>query len=431
MKEYCSLSPLHIERGEGCWLWDTEGNRYLDGNASIWTNALGHNDPDLNRVLIDQVGKVAHSTYLGLSHPAGAELGHLLADLSPSGLTRALFSDNGSNAIEIALKLSFQYWQLVEKPEKSLVVGMEGGYHGDTFGAMSAGSSESFHGRFKPWQFESRVFPAPQCSEIGGSILLQEMGRSLEILESILREDGEGVAALVLEPSIQGPAGMKLQPPGFLKEVERLCRRYHAHLILDEVFVGCGRTGPLFVCQDAGVEPDFLCLAKGLSAGYLPIAATLTTETIYQAFLGDFESGNGFYHGHTFTGNPLAARVALKSLEKIRRIAETGRLSQTIQYFGRAFERMVAGLENVSGARQRGLAAAIDLIPGGLVKPWRANDRVGLAVCLAARELGLLLRPLLDSILIVPPLVISNEEIDFLFANLTKAIQTVMKKRSI
>lgn len=431
MKEYCSLPPLHIERGQGCWLWDTEGNRYLDGNASIWTNALGHNDPDLNRVLVDQVGKVSHSTYLGLSHPAGAELGRRLAELSPGNLTRAVFSDNGSNAIEIALKLSFQYWQLVDKSEKRLVIGMEGGYHGDTFGAMSAGSSESFHGRFKPWQFDSRVFPAPKCAEIGGTIVSQDMNRSLEILESILGEESERIAALVLEPSIQGPAGMKLQPLGFLKEVERLCRRHDVHLILDEVFVGCGRTGPMFVCQESEVEPDFLCLAKGLSAGYLPIAATLTSESIYDAFLGDFESGNGFYHGHTFTGNPLAARVALESLKKIRRLIESGQLSQTIDYFGKAFEQMVAGLENVSGARQRGMAAAIDLVPSDRVEPWRPNDRVGLEVCLAARKRGLLLRPLLDSILVVPPLVIENEEIDFLFANLEEAIRTAMEKKCI
>ena len=177
MKEYCSIPSLHIEPGEGCCLWDTEGNRYLDGNASIWTNALGHNDPDINRVLVDQVGKVSHTTYLGLSHPAGAELGHCLVELSPGNLTRALFSDNGSNAIEIALKLSFQYWQLVEKPEKRLVVGMEGGYHVDTFGAMSAANSESFHGRFRAWQFDSRAFPRTNCAEINGRIVAQEMDR--------------------------------------------------------------------------------------------------------------------------------------------------------------------------------------------------------------------------------------------------------------
>ncbi len=431
MKEYCSIPSLHIERGEGCWLWDTVGNRYLDGNASIWTNALGHNDPDLNRVLIDQVGKVSHTTYLGLSHPAGAELGRRLVELSPGNLTRALFSDNGSNAIEIALKLSFQYWQLVEKPEKRLVVGMEGGYHGDTFGAMSAGNSESFHGRFRAWQFESRSFPRPNCAEINGRITAQEVDRSLEALESILSQESKRAAAVVIEPSIQGPAGMMLQPPGFLEELARLCRRFDVHLILDEVFVGCGRTGDLFVCQAESIEPDFLCLAKGLSAGYLPIAATLTSETIYEAFLGDFDSGKGFYHGHTFTGNPLAARVALESLEKIQGLIESGRLKRTIHYFGNAFERAISGLKNVSGARQRGLSAVIDLIPGNGVKPWKVNDRVGLEVCLAARERGLLLRPLMDSILVVPPLVIENEEIDFLFANLKEAINTVMKKKSI
>ncbi len=428
MAEYCATPPLHIERGEGCWLWDTEGNRYLDGNASIWTNAHGHNDPDINAALIDQVGKVSHSTYLGLSHPAGAELGARLAELSPNGLDRVVFSDNGSNAVEIALKLSFQYWQLVGRHEKRLVVGVENGYHGDTFGAMAAGNSGGFHGRFDPWLFESRSIPAPYCLEVNGEGESSDFQRSLAALEAVLDRESEQIAALVVEPLVQGPAGMKLMPRGFLKAVEAMCREKEVHLILDEVFVGCGRMGTLFACEQESVEPDFLCLAKGLTAGYLPLAATVTTESVYAAFLGSFDSGNGFYHGHTFTGNPLAARVALTSLQKLEALMESGKLDATIRRFGERFAAVFNGHPNVAPARQRGLAAAIDLTPGHGKPAWPLNDRVGLQVCLEARKHGLLLRPLLDSILIVPPLVISTEEIDFLFENLKAAIEAVMKR---
>lgn len=428
MAEYATLPQLHVERGEGCWLWDTEGNRYLDGNASIWTNAHGHNDPEINDALIDQIGKVAHSTYLGLSHPAGAELGKRLCDLAPEKLRRAIFSDNGSNAIEIALKLSFQFWQQIGQPDKRLVVGMENGYHGDTFGAMSVGNSVGFHGRFEPWLFDTLTFAAPECVEVVGNALHCEMESSLSELEALLSENAGKVAAVVVEPSIQGPAGMKLQPSGFLKRVESLCRQFEAHLILDEVFVGCGRAGFLFACEGEEVSPDFLCLAKGLTAGYLPMAATLTTEAVYAAFLGTVESGSGFYHGHTFTGNPLAARVALKSLEKLETLLDTGRLDATIRHFGERFEETFRDHPNARSIRQRGLAAAIDLAPTDGNPPWPLNDRVGMQVCIEARNQGLLLRPLLDSILIVPPLVISGEEIDFLFENLVISIDSVMNK---
>lgn len=427
MEEYRSIPPVHVDRGEGCWVWDTEGNRYLDGNASIWTNAHGHCEPEINAALIEQIGKIAHSTYLGLSHPLGAELGARLVDLVPGRLQRVVFSDNGSNAIEIALKLSFQYWQLVGQHEKRLVVGMEDGYHGDTFGAMSAGNSKAFHGRFQPWLFESLTFAAPDCQEINGKVTHSDSSHSLAQLEEILSRKSTEIAAVVVEPAIQGPAGMKLLPTGFLKEVETLCWQNGVHLILDEVFVGCGRVGSIFACEQEAVAPDFLCLAKGLTAGYLPLAATLTSEDIYSAFLGSFDSGNAFYHGHTFTGNPLAACVALKSLEKLEKLIGTGRLDQTISYFGQTLEKTFDGHPFVENIRQRGLAAAIDLCPGTRNTRWTLNERVGMQVCLEARKRGLLLRPLLDSILVVPPLVISNEEIYFLFENLKAAIDTVIE----
>lgn len=419
MAEYAGIPQVHIERGEGCWLFDTEGRRYLDGNASVWTNVHGHNDPELNEVLIEQANRVAHSTYLGLSHPVGAELGRKLVEIAPAGLERVTFSDNGSNAIEIALKQSFQYWQLVGRPEKRLVVGMAGAYHGDTFGTMSVSDSGGFHGRFSAWMFETRCFPAPRCVERAGQVLEADTRESLTVLEEILERESERIASVVIEPWIQGAAGMRLQPKGFLKEVERLCRRFGVHFILDEVFVAFGRTGQFFVCEQESVQPDFLCLAKGLSAGYLPLAATLTTAEVYDRFLGDFESGRGFFHGHTFSGNPLAAAVSLKCIQKLERKIDS--LDETIGYFGESLVDAFAEDPRVAELRQRGFAAAIDLCrrDGG---GWPVNERMGMQVCLAARKRGLLLRPLLDSVLIVPPIVISRSEIDFLCSALLEAI---------
>lgn len=416
MQEYASFPQVHVERGEGCWLYDTEGNRYLDGNASVWTNVHGHNDPDLNEALRKQASLIAHSTYLGLSHPIGAELGLKLVEISPEGLDRVVFSDNGSNAIEIALKQSFQFWQLTGKPEKRLVVGMSGGYHGDTFGTMSVGDSGGFHARFANWQFESRTFPAPVEGEDGSA------ESSLVELEEIFAKEAFAIASVILEPWVQGAAGMRVQPRWFLKNVEALCRRYDVHLILDEVFVAFGRMGAFFVCEQEDVQPDFLCLAKGISAGYLPLAATLTRQSIYEAFLGDFDSGRGFYHGHTFTGNPLAAAVSMRSIQKLEVLFQSGELTRRISFFEATLKSRFAGHANVLQLRQRGLAAAIDLYAGEGQPDWNLNDRTGMKVCLAARKHGLLLRPLMDSILIVPPIAISEKEIEFLCDRLAVAI---------
>lgn len=424
MQEYAALPQLQVERGEGCWLYDVEGNRYLDGNASIWTNVHGHNDPELNQVLRDQIDKVAHSTYLGLSHPAAAELSRKLAELVPQPLERVFFSDNGSNAVEIALKLSFQHWQLTSQPQRQLALGMSGAYHGDTFGTMAVGDSGAFHGRFAPWTFETRTFESPSDAGEAGKPSVE---KSLASLRSILEREGERIASVIIEPLAQGAAGMRFQPPGFVKEVEQLCRQAGVHLILDEVFVGFGRMGSMLVCEQEAVAPDFLCLAKGLTAGYLPLAATLTSDRIYSQFLGTFDSGRAFIHGHTFTANPLACVVALKSIEKLESMIASGRLSTTIDYFAERLKDTFSGHPKVREIRQRGLAAAIDLFPGADSKEiWSLNDRKGMEVCIEARKHGVLLRPLLDSLLIVPPLIISKEEIDFLFDNMKAAIDAVL-----
>ena len=416
MQEYASLPALVIASGRGGWLTDTEGRTYLDGNASIWTNVHGHNDPDLNAALIDQLGRIAHSTLLGLAHVPGADLAAELVDIAPRGLEHVFYTDNGSGAVEVALKQSFQFWQLTGRPEKRGVIGMAGGYHGDTFGTMAVGDSGFFHDRFRPWCFAADDFPAPSSDDATAS---------LEALAALLVAKADTTACLIIEPSVQGAAGMRLQPPGFIRAVAELCRAHGVHLIMDEVFVGFGRLGPMLVCADEGVTPDFLCLAKGLTGGYLPLAATLVRGEIYSAFLGTYESRRAFFHGHTFTGNPLAAAVALANIRKLRPLIDTGVIAHRAEVFGRLLSEAFVGHPHVAGLRQRGLTAALDLAPaaGGA---YPVAVRAGLQVCLRARDHGLLLRPLGDSLLLVPPLCLDQAELGELVNRTRRAIDDTL-----
>jgi adenosylmethionine-8-amino-7-oxononanoate transaminase len=427
MQEYLALPPLAIASGRGGWLTDTEGRTYLDGNASIWTNVHGHNDPELNAALQRQLAGVAHSTMLGLTHAPGAELAAELARLAPPGLSRVFFSDNGAGAVEVALKLSFQYWQLAGRPEKRGVIGLAGGYHGDTFGAMAAGDSGFFHERFRPWCFPAEHFPAPHCREWGGRVREADMTASLAALRALLAAQADRTACLILEPSVQGAAGMRLQPPGFVREAAALCRAHNVHLILDEVFVAFGRLGPMIVCAEEGVVPDFLCLAKGLTAGYLPLAATLAREEIFEAFLGPVESRRAFYHGHTFTGNPLAAAVALENIRKLRLLIADGTLRARSACFGRLLDETFSDYPHVREIRQRGFAAALDLVPSrDSAEKFPVSRRAGLQVCLRARAHGLLLRPLGDSLFLVPPLCLDENELGELVHRTAQAIADVL-----
>lgn len=431
MKEYLGNPRLHLVKGEGSWLIDAEGNRYLDGNASVWTNVHGHNDPDLNAALKAQLDQVAHVTLLGLNHRVAAELAEDLASLTNGVLPRCFFTDNGSNAIEVALKLSFQYWQLIGQKEKRGVISMCGAYHGDTFGTMSVGDSSGFHQRFAPWLFNAKIFSAPVHVECAGQVQTSEAQASLQELEKILQNESKHVACLILEPRVQGAAGMRQQPAGFLKSVAALCQRYQVHLILDEVFTGFGRLGSLTATEQEEVVPDFLCLAKGLAAGYLPLAATLTKESIFEAFQGDFSEGKTFFHGHTFSGNPLACAVARASLKKLRPMIRSGQLTESAALLGREIDRNFSSHPQVSGYRQLGLTAAIDFSPADRRRHWPVDLRAGYQVSLAARKYGLIIRPLADSLLFVPPIAIKPEEIRHLVQAARSAVDEVLPKLEI
>jgi adenosylmethionine-8-amino-7-oxononanoate aminotransferase len=422
--------PLHIARGDGPWLFDLDDRRYLDGHSSLWTNVHGHRDPDLDAALRAQLDQVAHSTWLGLAHPPAAALAAKLAQLS--GLDRVFFSDNGSCAVEIALKLSRQFWQLTGHPEKREIVGFSGAYHGDTLGAMAVGDCAAFHGRFADWFLPAHHVPAPRCRELAGRVLEADDAPSLRALRELLAARAPHIAAVILEPSVQGAAGMAQQPGGFIAEVAALCRAHGVHLILDEVFVAFGRLGHLLVGKTENVTPDFLCLAKGLAAGYLPLAATLASEEIHAAFGAPFEQGRTFFHGHTFTANPLACAVALASIEKLEPLVTSGTLAERIAAFGDIFAETFAEHPHVSAARQRGFTAAFELVPDSTHPeiPYPPAARVGLQVCLEARRLGLLLRPLGNSLLFVPPPCCEADEFRFLCETTRAALDAVLSRPS-
>lgn len=403
MKEYL-MQPIIIERGEGCWLYDIEGKRYFDGNASMWTNVHGHNNAELNEALKEQLGKFAHTTYVCRSNEPAVRLSAKLAEISPEGLKRVFFTNNGSTAIEAAMKMSFQYWQMMGRTEKAGAISMKGGHHGLSFGAMSVGGNEAMHGRFKQWGFNCEHF------------------ETIEELEELLEKTGRKTAFLVMEPSVQCVAGtgMKLQEPGFLKDVSTLCKKHEVHLILDEVFVGFGRTGPMFACEEEGVTPDFLCLGKGISAGYMPLGATLTNETIYEAFLGDFAEGRTFVHGHTYGGNPLATAVAHRSIEMLEARITSGAHAEGIARFEIICRKYFTHNPYVKEIRQRGFMCAVELKPIG--------ERLGYQVCQHALDKGLLIRAYGDTILLVPPLVVNEEEMEFLCKNTSETITETIEK---
>jgi adenosylmethionine-8-amino-7-oxononanoate aminotransferase len=429
MSEYTANPRLHVTHGKGCWLHDASGKRYLDGNAAIWTNVHGYCDPELDEAIREQSAAFAHATYFGLCHAPGAELAARLSALTQGKLTRTYYSDNGSGAVEIALKLSLQYWQLVGQPKRTGIIAMRNAYHGDTFGTMSVGDNGIFHERFKPWFFSVERFPGPHHVESNHHVHETDNGATaLAALDTLLDAQATSTACLILEPSVQGAAGMRLQPPGFVRAVAARCRQHGIHLVLDEIFVGFGRLGVMLASEAAGVTPDFLCLSKGLAAGYFPLAATLTNELIYEKFLGPYDEYRAFYHGHTFTGNPMACAVALKNIEKLERMMANGMLDTTQATFGKILEETLGGHPNVAQIRQRGMTAAVDLRPRHPSQHWEANWRAGFRVCLEARNRGLILRPLGDTLLFVPPLIINPEEIALMFRTTREAMDTVLHK---
>jgi adenosylmethionine-8-amino-7-oxononanoate aminotransferase len=386
--------PIVIDHAEGTNLYDTEGRAYIDGVSSLWCNVHGHRHPAIDAAVQDQLGRVAHSTMLGLSHEPAIVLAEKLAALAPDPLTRVFYSDSGSTAVEVALKMAFQWWAQRGQPQRTQFVCLQNAYHGDTVGAVSVGGIDLFHSVYRPLLFGTHQASAADPAH----------------LEKLLDAHGDGVAAVILEPLVQGAAGMLMQPPGFLRRVRELCDRHRVLLICDEVATGFGRTGTMFACQQENVAPDLLCVGKGLTGGYLPLAATLTTEAIYQGFLGAPDEFRTFFHGHTYTGNPLACAAGIATLELFEREQTLQALQPKIELLTRLLHQRVAILPGVAQVRHRGFMVGIELI----AQPPAA--RLGHQVTLAARRRGAIIRPLGDVIVLMPPLAISESELRRLVA---------------
>jgi adenosylmethionine-8-amino-7-oxononanoate aminotransferase len=399
-------APL-IESAEGVWLVDSSGRRYIDGVSSLWCNVHGHRHPGIDAAILAQLERVAHTTTLGLSHRPAEELAGRLVALAPGyrgatkdgRLSRVFFSDSGSTAVEIALKMAFQYWQQSKdaRPDRTRFVSLADAYHGDTLGAVSVGGIELFSSTYRPLLFDSYQVPAGDVTA----------------LAKTLAEQGNEIAAVVVEPLVQGAAGMKMQPPGYLKKVRELCDRHDVFLICDEVATGFGRTGRMFACEHVDVVPDFLCVAKGLTSGYLPLAATLTTERVYEAFLGEYEDFKAFFHGHTYTGNPLACAAALATLDAFEQERTLERLQPKIDLLRQLVADLIEPLPHVAEARQLGFMCGIELVDDPASRTvYDPARRMGHEVTLEARLRGAVIRPLGDVVVVMPPLTIAADELE-------------------
>ncbi len=422
MAEY---EPLILERAEGCTLIDTEGNRYLDGVSSLWCNVHGHRHPRLDAAIRAQLDRVAHVTSLGASNPTTIRLAKRLVDLASPGLEHVFFSDDGATAVEVALKMAFQYWRQrpEPRPEKTCYVALGEAYHGDTLGSVSVGGVERFHAMFRPLLFETLRVAAPDMYRLPPGVdRANALAHYLAQLERVLAEHHQRIAAMVIEPLVQAAAGMIVHAPGYLRGVRELTRRYDVLLIADEVAVGMGRTGRMFACEQEGVSPDLLCVAKGLTGGYLPLAATLASDEIWQAFLGSYAEGKTFFHGHTYGGNPLGAAVALATLDVFDEEQTLARLPEKAARLAQHLER-IAHRPQVGDVRQCGLIGAVELVRKRATKePYPWTERRGQRVCDHARGLGVLLRPLGNVLVIMPPLAVTLDELDQICAALEQGI---------
>lgn len=424
-----AVDPLIIVGGEGEYLFDADGNRYIDGHSSLWCNIHGHRRPEINSAIIKQLDRIAHSTQLGLASPPAIRLAKRLVDLAPPGLTKVFYSDDGSTSVEVAVKMAYGYWHHVGQPQRSRFVALRNAYHGDTIGAVSVGGIDLFHGVYAPLLFKTEFAPSPycyrcplgKCRDTCNLACAEEIGRLLD-------EHRGQVAAVVVEPLIQCAAGMITAPPGHLRRVRELCDRHDVFLIADEVATGMGRTGRMFACEHENVVPDLMCVSKGLTGGYLPLAATLATERIYEAFLGPIESGRTFYHGHTFTGNPLGCVAALANLD----IFESDR---TLEQLPAKIERLTGHLRrladnpHVGDVRQCGMIAGIELVKDKATREaYSYGLQVGAQVCAHARQYGVILRPLADVIVVMPPLAISHDNIDHLMNTVERCITEIVPR---
>jgi adenosylmethionine-8-amino-7-oxononanoate aminotransferase len=427
MAEY---EPLVISRAEGCRLIDLDGREYLDGASSMWCNVHGHRHPRIDAAIREQLDRVAHCTSLGMGCDTTVRLAKRLADIAPGKLNHVFFASDGSSAIEVALKMAFQYWRQCgnPRPEKTKFIALGEAYHGDTIGSASVGGIARFHAVFEPLLFEVLRVPPPDPRRLPRDTPPARAARHfLREMEELLDAHHDEVAAVVIEPLVECAAGMVMHPPGYLRGVRELTEQHNVLLIADEVAVGFGRTGTMFACEQEHVVPDLLCLGKGLSGGYLPLSATLTHDEIHAAFLGSFDQQRTLHHGHTYSGNPLAAAAALATLDLFEEEQTLASLPRKVSRLGEHLCRL-AEHPHVAATRQRGLIGALDLTADKATGvPYPAEERRAWRVCREAIQRGVWIRPLGDVLYVMPPLAISLDELDTLMNTMAAAIDLVTK----
>ncbi len=429
MKDWQSSDPVTvIERASGNYLVDTDGKKYLDGVSSLWANVHGHRVKTIDRAVKKQIDRLAHTTFLGLTHPGAIALSGKLLKLAPKGLSRVFYSDSGAASVEVALKMAYQYWQLLGRKEKKTFLCLENAYHGDTMGAVSVGGIEIFHHIFGGLTFKTLEAASPyyyrDTFKAGEVAYAQHMAAKVE---TILKKQHASICALIWEPVMQGAAGMLKQPVGYGALLRKITKKYGVLLIADEVATGFGRTGKMFACEHEGVSPDFLCLAKGITGGYLPLSATLTTEAIYEAFLGEYAEFKAFFHGHTYSANPLACAAALASLEIFEKEKTLQKLQPKITLLSEELWKMKR-LDHVGDVRQAGTMIGIELVKNKKTKePYPLAEKRAIRVGFEARKRGVFIRPLGNVVVLMPPLSITNDEIKKLCKVTAECIKEVTR----
>jgi adenosylmethionine-8-amino-7-oxononanoate aminotransferase len=431
MQDWLREEPLTIAAGEGAYLIDVNGKRYLDGVSSLWCNVHGHRHPQLDRAVRDQLDRIAHSTLLGLANVPSVLLAKRLIEITPPNLTRVFYSDAGAAAVEIALKIAAQYWQLRGEARRTRFAALAGSYHGDTLGAVSVGYSETFHRFFKPLLFSCYRLNPPHVFRWQRGLSTEgALAAAVEEAEALLARNGRELAAVIIEPLMQAAAGMWAQPAGYVRALRELTRRHGVLLICDEVATGFGRTGKMFAVDHEHVEPDLMCVGKGISGGYLPLAATFASEQIFEAFLGPYDEFKTFFHGHTYTGNALACAAGLASLDVFEKERVLDTVSERARHLTELLDNEFVTLRYVGDVRQWGLMVGIELVQERQSRrPYPVAERIGVRVIEEARRLGVILRPLGDVIVLMPPLCISEIELDFLCSATREAIVRVTEAR--
>ena len=426
MHDYLGAEPLIIERGEGCHLIDVAGNRYIDGVSSLWVLVHGHGKTELVDVIEKQSKILCHSTLLGLANVPSIVLAKRLVDIAPRGLSKVFYSDNGSTSVEIALKMAYQYWQQKGEKRKKRFISFTNAYHGDTIGAVSVGGIDLFHQVYGPLLFKTFKAPSPYCYRCPLKLKSATCGLAcVEAFEKVVKVHRDEVCSVIIEPLVQGAAGMIVQPAGWLNAVWKIAKEHELLFIADEVATGFGRTGNMFACEEEEISPDFMCVAKGITGGYLPLAATLSSVEVFDGFLGRFDEFKTFFHGHTYTGNPLACAVAVENIDLFKKERLIHKLQQKISLLRQGLERFKT-LSHVGEVRQKGFMVGIELVKSRKTKrPYESGEIVGQKVIWEARKRGVVIRPLGDVIVLMPPLAIDKPTLEELIDVTYESIKAV------